>query len=195
MSKFENFSVPELKSSLIRAAEQTRESMGELLYWLREKLRARGKRNDLRRKKEGFRAWCEANLGISRRTADRWANEWAWANGKKNKPKKVTSGQHDHKSDDDSESGPPKITFNLPLMLTEGEHEEFMWAVEAIGEDEVTRLVFKTVTEKAKALEEPLPADPFQLPPKLPPSTATGASGKELTFLEDLEAKQPAGRV
>jgi hypothetical protein len=90
----------------------------------------------------------------------------------------------------DAETGPPKITFNLLLLLNEGEHEEFMWAVEAIGEDEVARLVFKTVTEKAKELEGPRPADPFQLPPKRPASSANA------TILEGLEAKQQsAGRV
>jgi hypothetical protein len=51
-------------------AEQTRESMAEMQYWLREKLKVQGTRNDLQRKKEGFEAWRETNLGISRRTAD-----------------------------------------------------------------------------------------------------------------------------
>jgi hypothetical protein len=72
-AKPENLSISELKAKLKLVAEQTRESMAEMLYWLREKLKAQGTRNDLQRRKEGFEAWCEANLGISRRTADRRA--------------------------------------------------------------------------------------------------------------------------
>lgn len=95
------------------------------------------------------------------------------------------------KSLNNAETGPPKITFNLPLLLNEGEHEEFMWAVETIGEDDVARLVFKTVMEKAKELEGPRPADPFQHPPKRP-----AASSANATIVGDLEAKrQSAGRV
>jgi hypothetical protein len=190
-AKPENLSISELKAKLKLVAEQTRESMAEMLYWLREKLKAQGARNDLRRKKEGFEAWCEANLYISRRTADRWATEWAEANGKKKKSRKRTSGHRGRRSLNDAKTGPPKITFNLPLLLNEGEHEELMWAVETIGEDEVARLVFKMVTEKAKELEGPRPGDPFQLPPKRP-----AASSANATILEDLEAKQlSAGRV
>ena len=187
-SNFESLSVAQIKERLEKLWRKheklCRESMGELLYWLRKKLKAPGKRNDLRHRKEGFGAWCETNLGISRRTADRWADEWAFAHGKKKKPQKATSRHADQRLDG-AETGPPKITFNLPLLLTEGQHEQFMWAVEAIGEDEVTGLVFKIVTEKAKELESPRPADPFQLPPKRPAASSTND-----TLLQDLGAKQ-----
>jgi len=179
-TKPENLSIPELKAKLKLVAEQTREAMAEMLYWLREKLKAQGTRNDLQRKREGFAAWCEANLGISRRTADRWANDWAFANGKKRKSSKRTSGHRDQKSLNDAETGPPRITFNLPLLLNEGDHEEFMWAVETIGEDEVASLVFKTVTEKAKELEGPRPSDPLELPPRRPTAPASNATFREV---------------
>jgi len=46
-AKPENLSISELKAKLKVVAEQTRESMAEMLYWLREKLKAQGIRNDL----------------------------------------------------------------------------------------------------------------------------------------------------
>jgi hypothetical protein len=196
-AKYENLSISELKSKLIRAAEETRESMAELLYWLRKKLKAPGKRNDLRRKKVGFGAWCETSLGISRRTADRWADDWAIANGKKKKPvpKPTPTSRQDDQRFEESETSPPKITFNLPLLFTEAEQEKFIEAWEALTDEVATQLVFDTVLEKARALEGPRPADPFQLPPKMPASRAISPSGRELTILEDLDAKQPAGGV
>ena len=42
-----NLSISELKAKLKVVAEQTRESMAEMLYSLREKLKAQGIRNDL----------------------------------------------------------------------------------------------------------------------------------------------------
>ena len=50
-----------------------KKEMGQLLYLLREKLRAQGSRNDLRERDKGFGAWVEQTIEISRRTADRWA--------------------------------------------------------------------------------------------------------------------------
>jgi hypothetical protein len=183
--KAQQLTIPQLKSRLVQTANRSEKLMAPMLFFLRKKLKAQGKAG------QGFGLWVEENLQITRRTADRWANEWGIVNEKMKRPSKRTSGQHDQKSRKDAESGPPKVTFNLPLLLNDGEHEVFMWAVETIGEDEVARLVFKTVTEKAKELQGPRPADPFQLPPKRP--AASSANG---TIFEDLEAKQqPAGRV
>jgi hypothetical protein len=58
-----------------------KKEMGQLLYLLREKLRAQGSRNDLRDRDKGFGAWVEETIEISRRTADRWADEYGLANG------------------------------------------------------------------------------------------------------------------
>jgi hypothetical protein len=33
--------------------------------------------------------------------------------------------RHTDQRSDGAETGPPEITFNLPLLLTEGQHEEF----------------------------------------------------------------------
>jgi hypothetical protein len=66
-------SIEELKSELISLWGKSK----ELLYHLRTKLKAQGKRG------EGFGEWVEENLEISRRTADRWADEYAVSIGEK----------------------------------------------------------------------------------------------------------------
>jgi hypothetical protein len=73
-----------------------KKEMGQLLYLLREKLRAQGSRNDLRDRDKGFGAWVEVTIEISRRTADRWADDYGLANGLMKR--KSTSRQDDQKS-------------------------------------------------------------------------------------------------
>ena len=73
-----------------------KKEMGQLLYLLREKLRAQGSRNDLRDRDKGFGAWVEETIEVSRRTADRWADEYGLANGLMKR--KSTSRQDDQKS-------------------------------------------------------------------------------------------------
>lgn len=77
--KAENLSVSELKGKLQniwrKHEKLCRESRGEYLYWLRKKMRALGARNDKKDKPEGFGAWCEESLHITRRTADKWADD------------------------------------------------------------------------------------------------------------------------
>lgn len=84
-SEYENLDEAELKAAIKSAWKKVErvasKEMGPLLYWLREKLRARGSRNDLSGQDKGFAAWVEANLDVTRRTADSWANEYAVANG------------------------------------------------------------------------------------------------------------------
>jgi hypothetical protein len=56
--------------------ESAKKDLAPMLYWLREKLRAQGARNDLTQDKDrGFAFWVEEHLDISRRTVDRWC-EW-----------------------------------------------------------------------------------------------------------------------
>lgn len=73
-----------------------KKEMGQLLYLLREKLRAQGSRNDLGERDKGFGAWVEQTIEISRRTADRWADDYGLANGLMKR--KSTSRQDDQKS-------------------------------------------------------------------------------------------------
>ena len=70
-----------IKSAWKKHERIAKKDMGPLLYWLREKLRAQGSRNDLRDQDKGFGAWVEENLDVTRRTADSWADAYAVANG------------------------------------------------------------------------------------------------------------------
>jgi len=90
----------ELKSAIIAAwkkhEELAKQDLAPMLYWLRDKLRAQGARNDLTRDKDrGFAFWVEEHLEISRRTADRWCEWYAEKMGYK---QDSTSG-HVSKSD------------------------------------------------------------------------------------------------
>jgi hypothetical protein len=75
----------QLKAAIVSAWKKLerigKKDMGPLLYWLREKLRAQGSRNDLRDKDKGFGAWVEKTVEISRRTADRWADSYGLEHG------------------------------------------------------------------------------------------------------------------
>ena len=60
-----------IKAEWKKHEESARADLAPLLYFLRERLRAQGARNDLANSERGFEAWVEENLDISRRTADR----------------------------------------------------------------------------------------------------------------------------
>ena len=70
-----------LKSAWKKYEKPAQLETAPLLYWLRIRLRAPGARNDISDKDRGFGAWVDENLGISRRTADRWADAYGEANG------------------------------------------------------------------------------------------------------------------
>jgi hypothetical protein len=70
-----------LKSTWKKYEKPAQLETAPLLYWLRIRLRAPGARNDISDKDRGFGAWVDDNLGISRRTADRWADAYGEANG------------------------------------------------------------------------------------------------------------------
>lgn len=93
-SELQKLNEEELKAAIKSAWKKyerlAKKEMGQLLYLLREKLRAQGSRNDLRDGDKGFGAWVEQTIEISRRTADRWADEYGFANGLMKR--KATSG-------------------------------------------------------------------------------------------------------
>lgn len=97
--------------------ELAKQDLAPMLYWLRDKLRAQGARNDLTQDKDrGFAGWVEENLDISRRTADRWCEWYAVEAGLK---PASTSG-HVSKSDLelyedilDTHKGKHQIAFNF----------------------------------------------------------------------------------
>jgi hypothetical protein len=111
-----------IKSEWKKHEESARADLAPLLYFLRERLRAQGARNDLANADRGFAAWVEENLDISRRTADRWCDWFALEAGLKEKP---TSG-HPSKSDDEGfydviitdHKGEAQIAFNCWVKTT-----------------------------------------------------------------------------
>jgi hypothetical protein len=131
-----NLSVPELKSALIKLGAKSK----ELLYLLRKKIKAQGKRG------EGFGDWVEKNLEISRRTADRWADEYAVSIGEK-----PTSGQNVQKF----VPGSRRTDDNLyPLELEFDNREErtlFNQAVRVLQrEKRLKQVIYDAVLAEAK---------------------------------------------
>jgi hypothetical protein len=134
------FTISQLKSRLVRHAKRTRAVMAPLLFELRKRIKAQG------RKAEGFGAWVESHLDMSRRTADRWADEWAIAHGLKKPPKRVTTSGQLTKS---KPSVDGKFTMNISFIVDEKRQQEFVDAMETLGED-AEEIVFNAVTEAAK---------------------------------------------
>jgi hypothetical protein len=94
----------QLKAAIVSAWKKLerigKKEMGGLLYWLRERLRAQGTRNDLRNQDKGFGTWVQQTIEISRRTADRWANHYGYEQGLMKRKVKPTSGQGDQMFED-----------------------------------------------------------------------------------------------
>ena len=134
----ENLSTSQLKTALKKLGAKYEDDSKALLYYLREKLKAQGKRS------EGFGAWVEANLPISRRTADRWADEYAVKAGKK---KPSTSGQHVQKwvpgpvKDDNDDD-----LYLLELPLVGAERRAFDEAARVLQrEKRLTQVIYEAV--------------------------------------------------
>src|SRR5580700_2579320 len=87
-----------IQSTWMKYERLAKDEMGQLLYLLRENLRAQGSQNDLRDRDKGFGAWVVETIEISRRTADRWADEYGLAYGLMKRKPKPTSGQDVQKS-------------------------------------------------------------------------------------------------
>jgi len=116
-----------------------KDEMGELLYFLRENLRAQGSRNDLRDQDKGFGAWVEETIEISRRTADRWADEYGLKNGLIERKPKPTSGQADQKSfvheDDDFQAAKRRKhgrLIQVNYWATVGEYQQHEEALDVL---------------------------------------------------------------
>lgn len=120
-SELRKLNEQELKAAIVAAwkkhEELAKQDLAPMLYWLRDKLRAQGARNDLTQDKDrGFAFWVEERLDISRRTADRWCDWYAVEMGYK---QDSTSG-HLSKSDLDvwedvldTHKGKQQIMFNV----------------------------------------------------------------------------------
>jgi hypothetical protein len=175
---FEDLSVADLKEKLQkiwrRHEKLFRESMGVYLYWLRKKMRAQGARNDKKAKPEGFGAWCEENLHITRRTADNWADDWAIAEGLK-KPSKKTAKTF--RKDSKSDQGNPvdgSMVVDYQMTLTQEENRAWLDALRVLGVAAAQKVIFNAVLEAAHVL-----------PPKKPAVSVTDAQRKRMTFLDE----------
>lgn len=116
----------ELKSAIIatwkKHEELAKRDLAPMLYWLREKLRAQGARNDLTQDKDrGFGFWVEEHLDFSRRTADRWCEWYAVEAGLKPTSGQVSKSEDDSLYEDilDTHKGKQQIAFNcwVPTAL------------------------------------------------------------------------------
>ena len=176
--KAENLSVAELKSKLqniwSKHEKLCRESMGEYLYWLRKKMRAQGARNDKKAKPEGFGAWCEENLHITRRTADKWADAWAVSQGlKKPSKKQPKTFRPDSKSDKSNPVDGGSMVVDYQMTLTPDENRAWLDALKVLG-PAAQKIVFNAVLSAAHIAV-----------PKKPAMSATEASRKRMTFLDE----------
>ncbi len=173
---FEKLSVAELKATLEKIWRKheklCREQMAPLLYHLRLKLKAQGKSG------AGFGAWVEDHLDISRRTADRWADEWAISKGLM-KPRKASTFRQMSKSKKKA-SPDGQITVPLSFILPKEEADKFFAAMQILG-DRATNIVYAAVISAAY---------PSTTPAQSAQSTAQSASAQSsrtTIFLDDKE--------
>jgi hypothetical protein len=164
-------SVAELKAKLETIWSEheklCHEQMAPLLYNLRLKLKAQGKSG------AGFGAWVEDYLDISRRTADRWADQWAMSKGLM-KQRKTLTFRHLSKSKKKA-SRDGLITVPYSFTLPEEEADKFLEAVSILG-DRATDIVYAAVMSAAY---------PSTTPAQSAPSTAQ--SSRTTIFLADEE--------
>jgi len=160
-----DLSVKDLKSWLLDVTADYSEEIGQYLYWLRAMLKGQGARNDLKSKREGFGPWVEANLHITRKTADKWADDWAEENNlpTSRKTTKSSQSQNDEEREPGGRTGPRIVYYNMSLKITETQQEELIMAWETLGDDVATKLVLDTLVQTAKAAA-PKPVDSFTLP-------------------------------
>ena len=128
----EKLSIQQLKSKLTtawgryqRAAERT---MAPLLYYLRKRLNAQGKKG------EGFGVWVEDHLDISRRTADRWADCWAVAHGLMKERKRGKTFRHLSKGKRPKVNPDGMEQIPLSFTLTTAEADDFWAAMKILGD-------------------------------------------------------------
>lgn len=180
-NKFGSLSVGELKvklQNIWRKHEKLcRTQMAPLLYNLRFKLKAQGKTG------AGFGAWVEDTLDISRRTADRWADDWAIAQGLK-KPSKCAKPKAFRQMSKSAQSNPDgKVTVPLSFILPEKEAEKFIAAMQLLG-DKATSIIYDAILTAARSRKKP--AQPAATPKR---KLAFLNDGEDSTLLASTEAR------
>jgi hypothetical protein len=166
---FESLSVSELKEKLEKIWHKheklCRTQMAPLLYHLRLKLKAQGKTG------AGFGVWCEDTLDISRRTADRWADEWAISQGLKKPSKRQKRTFRQMSKSAESETAEGNIVVTFQMTLTREENKSWLAALRVLGSG-AQKVIFEAVLNAGGT-------------PKKPVASATEADRKRLKFLEE----------
>jgi len=151
-SELQKLNEQELKAAIKSAWKKherlAKKDMGPLLYWLRVRLRAQGSRNDIHDEDRGFGAWVEDNLDISRRTADRWADEYGLANGlmmRDGTSSHVTRSDDDDFYEQELRKHGKNIQFNYWVSQTV--HKQYEQALKAIKKQ------FKVTKDKEAVLK------------------------------------------
>jgi hypothetical protein len=137
-----------IKSAWKKHERLAKKDMGPLLYWLRVRLRAQGSRNDIHDEDRGFGAWVEDNLDISRRTADRWADEYGLANGlmmRDGTSSQVTKSDEDEFYEQELRKHGKNIQFNYWVSQTV--HKQYEQALKTIKKQ------FKVTKDKQAVLK------------------------------------------
>jgi len=134
-----NISDRELKSALKRFAPRLKElrtNMAPLLAELRKRMNAQG------RKGEGFGAWVEKNLPITRRTADLWADEFEGKETSRN----ISKGSGPRGLADPGE----ERVYPFSFVVTEKEEQQLIEAVDVLGAEETKRVICEALFEAAR---------------------------------------------
>ncbi len=152
--KIEDLSVTELRTKLEKIWHKheklCRTEMAPLLYHLRLRLKSQGKTG------AGFGVWCEDTLDISRRTADRWADEWAISQGLK-KPSKKAKATFRQVTKSEGEATDAKVVVNFSMVLTHDENKAWLTALRVLGSG-AQKVIFEAVQNAARAPKKPAAA-------------------------------------
>lgn len=132
---FETMSLEQLQAELKKFAKMTK-AMGPMLFYLRQQMRKQGSRTG-----KGWGPWVKANLSITRRTADTWANEWAYSHGKM----KRTSG----KISRSKRAEVYKFSAPKPEWFDKSKEKELVHAIDVVGDLRAFQIFFEAVTKAA----------------------------------------------
>jgi hypothetical protein len=140
--QFAALGVEQLRERIVaeweRHGPSLKKRFGPLLYYLREKLKKPGSRTG-----EGFGSWVEQNLPFSRRTADRWADEYGVAVGLIKTFRQPVQRFVPSPKDDD--------LYSIEFAFEPNELREFKQAYRSLGKPEAQRVIYEAVIEAAKA--------------------------------------------
>jgi hypothetical protein len=140
----------QLKKCWVRYEKSIKEEMAPRLYYLRDKLKKQGSRTG-----EGFAQWVKANLGLSLSTVNRWADDYAVEQGLK-EPKNSrddadgSTSSHLTRSAARNNDEPIDEQFTVELTLSPERRDCFQQAMQVLGPDESSEVMFNAVVTTAE---------------------------------------------